>query len=221
MTGTRPSERAASVRRRRAILDAARRLLHDHPASELSVAEVAAAAGVSKATAYNLVGPLDRLLTALVDDAVAEAERRFDDHPPTADVDGCLAVLAAGVDVVLGDPVANRRILGALGGLGPGDWMGVGMAGMLGRWADAATAAGTLDARRSAGTTVDLLVFGYRGVLISWVYGHVADDDLGPAVARQALHVLSDVVPDRDRPDVLDRIERLDHDLHPPRRASA
>lgn len=211
----------ASIRRRAEILGAARRQLGRREAAELAVGDVAAEAGVSPATVYNLVGPRDRLLAALVDEIVDDVERRLAKDPPPSGLDGCLAVLDAGCDAVLADPAANRRILGALGGLDPGAWMGVGLAGVLGRWADATAGAGTLSGRRPPSTVVDLLVFGYRGVLISWVFGHVADEHLRPTVARQALHVLSDAVPDAARADVLDRTERLDRQLNTPRRATA
>ena len=208
MTGTRPSSSGPSVRRRATIVDAARHLLREYEVDGISVSDVAAAAGVSTATVYNLVGTRDRLLLAVLDETVAEVERLAD--PSLPGIDGCLSIFVAGGEVVLSDPVAHRRALGALGAMAPDLWLDTGLAELLGRWADGALADGTLTGRPATDTLVDLLQYGYRGVLISWVFGLVHDDDLPTLITRQALHVLSDAVPEDHRPALLERLDRLD-----------
>jgi len=207
------------VRRRSAIVEAARGQLRLDEADALAIPDVAAAAGVSVATVYNLVGTRDQLLLAVVDETVTVVEQLA--VPDLPGLDGCLSILDAGCEVVLSDPVANRRAIGALGGMTPGRWLGTGLGALLGRWAEDALAAGTLTDAPSVGSLVDLLQFGYRGVLISWVYGLVPDDDLRAVVERQALHVLSDAVPEADRPAVLARLARQAERSDTPGRISA
>jgi len=160
------------------------------------------------ATVYNLVGTRDQVLLAVVDETVLEVERLVDASLPG--VDGCLSILAAGGEVILSDPVAHRRALGALGAMTPGLWLGTGLAALLGQWADGALTDGTLTGRPATDAVVDLLLYGYRGVLISWVFGLVHDEDLATLITRQALHVLSDAVSEDDRPALLERLDRLD-----------
>jgi AcrR family transcriptional regulator len=84
-----------------AILDAAAHALAEHGGSA-NMAEVAAAAGVSRATLYRYYPTRDALLQALATHAVAEAGSRLAD----AGLDGCPA------------PEAIERILRALLGVG-------------------------------------------------------------------------------------------------------
>jgi TetR/AcrR family transcriptional regulator, mexCD-oprJ operon repressor len=82
-----PSQSAgpASVRRQRAdarrnvaaILDAARRCLQRNP--EVSVADIAAAAGVGRLTLYGHFKTRAELVDAVFVDTIAEADRRLDD----------------------------------------------------------------------------------------------------------------------------------------------
>jgi AcrR family transcriptional regulator len=64
-TGHRP-ERADAARNRQAILRAAEELLRDRPPADVSVEDVAAAAGVGKATVFHRFGTRAGLMTALM-----------------------------------------------------------------------------------------------------------------------------------------------------------
>jgi len=85
-SGARPSSAPASVRRRQEIIDAARTLLRERNADEFVVADVARVAGVSVATVYNLVGTRDRLLLAVLEQAVSDVDLAIasSDSSPTA-----------------------------------------------------------------------------------------------------------------------------------------
>jgi AcrR family transcriptional regulator len=68
IAGQRPRERADAARNRARILAAARELLHARTPCELSIDEIAAAAGVGKGTVYRRFGDRGRLMQALLDD---------------------------------------------------------------------------------------------------------------------------------------------------------
>ncbi|MEM9656390.1 MAG: TetR/AcrR family transcriptional regulator [Actinomycetota bacterium] len=83
MAGLREHNKAKRVE---AILDSAVELLGRHPLEDLTTEQIAAGAGVSTATVYNLVGTRNELLRALVDrvvedltEAVRRATARNDD----------------------------------------------------------------------------------------------------------------------------------------------
>ncbi|MEV0588858.1 helix-turn-helix domain-containing protein [Nonomuraea sp. NPDC050310] len=71
--GQAPPERSDAARNRLKIIDAAVRLLAEHGAEQLSLDEVARAAGVGVGTVYRRFGDRSGLLLALID----ERERRF------------------------------------------------------------------------------------------------------------------------------------------------
>jgi AcrR family transcriptional regulator len=61
-----PRERADAARNRRAILDAATRLLAEHETSTVSIEQIAAAAGVGKGTVFHRFGTRAGLMRELV-----------------------------------------------------------------------------------------------------------------------------------------------------------
>ena len=68
IAGQHPRERADAARNRARILAAARKLLRARTPCELSVDEIAAAAGVGKGTVYRRFGDRGRLMQALLDE---------------------------------------------------------------------------------------------------------------------------------------------------------
>lgn len=76
IAGQHPRERADAARNRARILDAARALLADRAPCEISIDDIAAAAGVGKGTVYRRFGDRWRLMQALLD----ERERAFQAH---------------------------------------------------------------------------------------------------------------------------------------------
>lgn len=76
-------ERRDAARSRRRILDAARRLLRERGAEEVTMNEVAAAAGVGVGTVYRRFGDVAQLLHAVLDDEErALQERMLAGRPP-------------------------------------------------------------------------------------------------------------------------------------------
>jgi AcrR family transcriptional regulator len=103
---------------RETLLDAARRQLEDRPWGEVTMAAVAAAAGVSRQTLYNEFGSRDALAQALVlreaDSFLTAVERAIDHHhdDPVAAVGSAFDVFLAAAD---DDPVIRSALLDASG----------------------------------------------------------------------------------------------------------
>ena len=189
--GARPSSAPASVQRRRDIIAAARALLRDHEPDEIVVAEVAQSAGVSVATVYNLVGTRDRLLLAVLDDAVADVDLAVGLRDDTDPIDRVVAVVTTAIDVILSDPVVHRRVLGSLGRIPTGLWLDEGLERLLAERLEECDDAGLL----RAGLPVDRLVvavqLGFRGALMSWVLGRLTEDRVRVEAELMACCVLA------------------------------
>ncbi|MGC0420824.1 TetR/AcrR family transcriptional regulator [Embleya sp. AB8] len=118
MTAPRPErpERADAARNRRAILRATEELLAHHRPEQISMEQVAAAAGVGKGTVFHRFGNRMGLMVALMTDrALALAEAVESGPPPLGPGappdERLLAFLDAVVDVV----ARNKGLLAALG----------------------------------------------------------------------------------------------------------
>jgi AcrR family transcriptional regulator len=79
--GRRP-ERADAARNRQAILRAAEELLREHPPADVSVEEVAAAAGVGKATVFHRFGTRAGLMLAVMEERAEALRSAVTDGPP-------------------------------------------------------------------------------------------------------------------------------------------
>lgn len=75
-----PRRRAAAAQTRRAILDAATRLFADHGYSAVTMATIAAEAGVATDTVYAAIGPKPMLFRLLIERAISG-----EDEPVTAE----------------------------------------------------------------------------------------------------------------------------------------
>jgi len=174
--GSRPSDSTASLRRRDAIAEATIALLRESGASDVSVAEIAARAEVSVATVYNLVGRRDRILAGVLDRYVARMGEALDAgrrDPARADsVITPVEVVQIAIDESLTDPIPLRTVLRELGPLHLAANKGAGIEAYL----EPALLASGLDTREAA-ETARLIVYGFRGVLLSWAHGLVTDEE--------------------------------------------
>ncbi len=98
------SQEAVSLReinveaRRHRILDAARRLIAEGGMAALSMRKLAAEAGLSVTTLYNLYGVRDEILNALIHDAVDRMEPVLDAEAPLDDpLERCRAIITVSV----------------------------------------------------------------------------------------------------------------------------
>ena len=170
--GTRPSNSKASQRRRLAIEEATRTLLRSQDAAKIAVADIAEEAEVSIATIYNLVGTRDQLLANVLDSYATQLAAVLGDEPTHTDDPeaATIAVITAACDTSLEDPLPLRAVLRELGPLNLAETKGDGIAGLL---APRLIAAGA--AAPAAHEAARLIVYAYRGALISWAHGLIDD----------------------------------------------
>ncbi len=100
-----PHERADAARNRRAILAATERLLATHRPQDISMEQVAAAAGVGKGTVFHRFGNRTGLMTALMIERAQALEQAVTSGPPplgagAPDRERLLAFIAAIIEVI-------------------------------------------------------------------------------------------------------------------------
>lgn len=173
------------------ILNAARALILDRGVDKLVITDVAERADVSVATIYNLVGTRDRLLIALLDDVAESVRIRLADQPASDGIDGCVEVVTAACETVIADATTVRTVLASVGAVAPDQWLSEGMGGVIRQRVDAAVELGHLGDELPSTAITDGIHLGFRGVLISWVFGLLTDDELTPNAELMALHVLA------------------------------
>lgn len=207
--GARPSQTVASRQRRATILDAARSLILDRGIDKLVIADVAERADVSVATIYNLVGTRDRLLIALLDDVADTVRTRLADQPASEGIDGCVEVITAACETVIADAATVRTVLASVGAVAPDQWLTEGMGGVIKQRVDAAIELGHLSGELSSAAITNGIHLGFRGALISWVFGLLADDELAPNAELMAFHVLANAAAECQQAEVLRRLHEL------------
>ena len=110
--GARPSSSRASQRRRVAIAEATLALLRARNAAEVAVSDIAAEAGVSVATVYNLVGRKDQILAGVIDGYVHRVSVELVKQPPATElVQAASVVITTAVDAALSDPLPLRAVV--------------------------------------------------------------------------------------------------------------
>ncbi len=202
MSARRPSATPAAQARRDRIVGATRELLREREAAKVIVVDIAERAGVAPATVYNLIGTRDEVLVAVLDGAAACVAAGPDLVDPAQPVETVLDLIWRTVEVTTGDPVAFRRAIGAMTDTSPGVFLGTSLKEML---VDRLRVVeGSFDGSVSSERLAELIHTGLRGALISWSYGHLADEELGPVAIELALHVLGTTA----RPDIAFDIKR-------------
>jgi len=162
-------ERAKHDRRRR-IVDAAHDLLRDGSPDDLSGKAIAARAGVSLSTLYNLFGSKDAVLVAVYDDDLAKFEALVRAHPTK----GGLARLFEAVDVAItlyaDDPAFYRATMWRRA---PDGALDAAVRQPRARFwealVDRAQAEGALRKPIDTAALARLLVYIYGGALSDWV----------------------------------------------------
>ncbi len=155
-------------------MEAAQALLRERDADKVNVADVAEVAEVSVATVYNLVGTREQVLSAVLDDYVDRLARAVGVEAPSDDlVEAVVEVMRLATTFSLDDPLPLRAVLRELGPLELAENQRVGLGSVLAPLVEEFVS-------RPAGNRGEeltkMLVYGYRGVLMSWVYGLVDDD---------------------------------------------
>jgi AcrR family transcriptional regulator len=184
----RPSASQASLRRRQAITDAARELLRDTDVEKIAVADIAELAGVSVATVYNLVGPRERVLAAVLDGYIERLQQSLPSpsSPPTDTVAAVTEVFTTAVTHSLADPVPVRALLRELGPLQFSEHQGARIEDVL---LPRVREIGDFEPGITPESATRLLVYAFRGLLISWAHGLITDTDFAND-AREASDLL-------------------------------
>jgi AcrR family transcriptional regulator len=208
-SGSRPSGSTASVRRQETILGAARALIVERGVDKLVIADVAERADVSVATIYNLIGTRDRLLIALLDDVAQQVRTRLENEPSASGIDGCMRVITTACEAVLADADAVRAILANLGNAAPDQWLDEGMESSIRGSVEVAVRHGALDSALSISAISTGIQLGFRGVLISWVFGLMPNEALTPHAEYMALNVLVNAASSSVRSDAEGRLNQL------------
>ena len=169
--GARPSNSNASQRRRVAIAEATLTLLRARDAAEVTVSDIAAEAGVSIATVYNLVGRKDQILAGVIDGYVHRVSVELVKQPPATElVQAASVVITSAVDAALGDPLPLRAVVREPRTLNLVQTKGMGVDQLIEpRLCAAGASLG--EAREVA----QLIVYGVWGPIISWALGLISD----------------------------------------------
>ena len=169
--GARPSNSKASQRRRVAIAEATLTLLRTRDAAEVAVSDIAAEAGVSVATVYNLVGRKDQILAGVIDGYVHRVSVELDKQPPATElVQATSVVITTAVDAALSDPLPLRTVVREPGTLNLVQTKGMGVDQLIEpRLCAAGASLG--EAREVA----QLIVYGFWGTIVSWALGLISD----------------------------------------------
>lgn len=155
------------------------------------IADVAERADVSVATIYNLVGTRDRLLIALLDDVAESVRGRLAGQSASVGIDGCVEVITAACETVISDATTVRTVLASVGAVAPDQWLTEGLGGVINERVEGAVELGHLSTELSAAAITHGIHLGFRGALISWVFGLLADDELASNAELMAMHVLA------------------------------
>ena len=169
--GARPSNSKASQRRRVAIAEATLTLLRARNAAEVAVSDIAAEAGVSVATVYNLVGRKDQILAGVIDGYVHRVSVELVKQPPATElVQAASVVITTAVDAALSDPLPLRAVVREPGTLNLVQTKGMGVDQLIEpRLCAAGASLG--EAREVA----QLIVYGFWGAIVSWALGLISD----------------------------------------------
>ena len=179
----RPSRReAAKTGRRGRIVNAACALLRELGAEELSVKTIAARAGVSVSTVYNLFESKEAVLASVFDLDLAQFEQRV----AAAGSDDALTRIFDAIDIAAdlyrADPGFYRAIMWRLPG-GAGDpALNVALRAPRNRFwrgmVEAAIAGGQLKPGTDPAVLAALLIQIFGGVLSSWISNEITADQL-------------------------------------------
>lgn len=162
---------------RRKISEATYSLLREKAVSEVRLRDVAERAGVSHQTIYNLVGNIDQLLAAVLNDYVARTAAKI--VPMLAEaqendpVSAVVSFTQAMTELVLEDPLPLKAVLQEVGPLNLSENKTAGLEVLCGNLLEASGV--PLESAKEAGRMIN---YGFRGVLVSWAHGLVRNEDL-------------------------------------------
>ena len=207
--------------RRRRILEAARRLIAAGGMPALSMRKLAAEAGLSVTTLYNLYGVRDEILAALINDAVDHMVTVLDAEAPLADpLERCRAVITVSIRQLAANEALYRpMIVAANEGLSRGPEadrrLAVRAAGMQREAIEQAIAQDLLHDTLDPARLAEQIYHGYELACEQWAYG-LLDEAGFRARALYGLYVaLLSVASDSVRPEIVAHLQALEAELTP------
>jgi AcrR family transcriptional regulator len=173
---------AGKAERRRLIIQAARELIRETGNAGLSMRGLAARAGVSLATPYNLFGSKRAIVVAVLED-VREFHARFSTVKSADPIEKIFAALDISIDFYIGDPAFYRTLWAAVFDTSDGVREEI-----LNPRRDAFWRALLVEAAEAGAVAADIdldqlqrqLELMLRSSLFTWVVGEVASERLGP-----------------------------------------
>jgi AcrR family transcriptional regulator len=196
---------AGKAERRRAIIKAARELIRETGNPGLSMRGLAARAGVSLATPYNLFGSKRAIVVAVLQD-VRDYHEQFMARRTGDPIDDIFLALDVAIEVYLDDPPFYRTLWTAvfdaaegirgeiLGPKGDAFWKGLG---------DEAAAAGALREGVDAGLLAQHLDFIRRSAMFEWAVGLIPSERLAATARLGYALILAGAVAEPRRPQLL------------------
>jgi AcrR family transcriptional regulator len=200
-TATQPLTRreAGKAVRRRQIIQAARDLIRETGNAGLSMRGLAARAGVSLATPYNLFGSKRAIVVAVLQD-IREYQERFSTLRVADPVERIFAALDMAIEFYVGDPAFYRTVWSAVLDVSDGVrgeilnpqrdafWRGL---------VDEAARAGAISEDVDAGLVLHQLEALLHSAMFGWVVGEIGPARLAPVVSHgYALVLLGAASPD-------------------------
>ncbi|GHE62815.1 hypothetical protein GCM10019059_22970 [Camelimonas fluminis] len=212
----------AKAERRRRIIHAARELIRETGDAGLSMRALAARAGVSLATPYNLFGSKGAILLAVLED-IKGFGRRFGGYEACSPLDRVLKAAALAVSYYEQDPDFYRALWGSmLRTTGAEErsmifnpkreafWIGL---------LDAAAGEGWLLPEIDTATLMLNLDFTFRSVMLHWINGEIGLESLQPGVGYGYALTLRGAATDKGRQLMLERALAFQAELAPARAA--
>lgn len=190
---------AGKAERRAQIMRAAREMIRETGNAGLSMRGLAARAGVSLATPYNLFGSKRAIVVAVLQD-VRVFHQRFAQVEGLDAIDRIFSAVDISIDMYLGDPVFYKTLWAALFDASDavrGVLLNPKRDAFWRRLIDDAVEAGALDNDIDPDFLQHHLELSLRSVMFDWVVGHTAPERLGPtARLGHALILLGAASPD-------------------------
>lgn len=185
-TATQPLSRreAGKAERRRQIIRAARDLIRETGNPGLSMRGLAARAGVSLATPYNLFGSKRAIVVAVLQD-VREFQERFSSVRIADPIERIFAALDISIEFYVGDPTFYKTLWSAVFDASDavrGEILNPARGAFWKGLVEDAAAAGALDPAADTDLLVRHLDLLLRGAMFDWVVGEIAPERLAPTV---------------------------------------
>jgi AcrR family transcriptional regulator len=200
---------AGKAERRRAIIKAARGLIRETGNAGLSMRALAARAGVSLATPYNLFGSKRAIVVAMLQD-VREFHEQFNARRPADPVERIFLALDTAIELYLGDPPFYRTLWTAvfdagegirgeiLGPKGDAFWKGL---------VDQAAEDGALRPGVKPHQVAEHLDFIRRSAMFEWAVGLIPPERLAPTARLGYALILAGAVAEDRRPQLIAAID--------------